>query len=586
MKKHIALLLSAAVCLSLAACGNSSDKKPADSQAAASSPETTAVRETTSAPETTTGSGTVSGSVTTSGSSALLPLAQAAAEKFMEKNPDCSIVTNGGGSGTGLKQVAEGAVDIGDSDVFAEEKLDASAAAGLVDHKVCTVTMTAVVNRDLGVKNLSSQQMTDIFTGKITNWKDAGGPDKEIMLVTRPASSGTRALFKTWALGGQEEASSSALETDDSGTLLQTVESNPGAIGYVALSYLVNDDKVQAVSLDGVAPTLENTYNGTYKVWGYEHMYTKGEGSDAAQAFIKYMMSDEFASNIEAMGYGASSKLSDTAAASHETSSQAAEPVSGSVTTSGSSALLPLAQAAAEKFMEKNPDCSIVTNGGGSGTGLKQVSEGAVDIGDSDVFAEEKLDAAAAARLADHKVCTVTMAAVVNKSLGVENLTTQQIVDIFTGKITSWKEVGGPDKEIMLVTRPASSGTRALFKTWAMGGVEEASNSALETDDSGTLLQTVESNPGAVGYVALSYLVNNDKVKAVSLDGVAPTLENTYNGTYKVWGYEHMYTKGEGSDAAQAFIKFMMSDEFASNIEEMGYGASSKLSDAAVTGHK
>jgi phosphate transport system substrate-binding protein len=99
---------------------------------------------------------------------------------------------------------------------------------------------------------------------------------------------------------------------------METVQNNQGAIGYVALSYLVNNNNVQAVAIDGIAPTLENMYNGTYMVWGYEHMYTQGEGSEAAQAFINYMMSDEFAANIEAMGYGASSKLSAEAIASHE----------------------------------------------------------------------------------------------------------------------------------------------------------------------------------------------------------------------------------------------------------------------------
>jgi phosphate transport system substrate-binding protein len=209
----------------------------------------------------------ITGTVTASGSSALQPLAQAAAQAFMANNPDCSVVVNGGGSGTGLKQVADGSVDIGDSDVFAEQKLDASVAAGLVDHEVCTVTMAAVVNNSLGVTDLTTDQLVDIFTAKITNWKDVGGPDLDILLVTRPTSSGTRALFKTWALNGAEEASNAALETDDSGTLLQTVQDNQGAIGYVALSYLVNNSNVSAVSLNGVAPTLENTYNGTYPVW-------------------------------------------------------------------------------------------------------------------------------------------------------------------------------------------------------------------------------------------------------------------------------------------------------------------------------
>ncbi len=260
----------------------------------------------------------VTGEVTASGSSALLPLAQVAAEEFMAINPDASIIVNGGGSGTGLTQVSDGSVDIGNSDVYAEEKLDATLAAELVDHKVCTVTMAAVVNQDLGITDLTKEQIIAIFTAEVTNWSEVGGPDENILLVTRPSSSGTRALFKTWAMDGADEASNAALETDDSGTLLQTVKDNKGAIGYVAISYLMNDDSVQALAIDGVEPTLENTYNGSYMVWGYEHMYTKGEGSEAAQAFLTFMMSDEFAPNIEALGYGASSKLTEEAIASHE----------------------------------------------------------------------------------------------------------------------------------------------------------------------------------------------------------------------------------------------------------------------------
>ena len=282
----------------------------------------------------------------------------------------------------------------------------------------------------------------------------------------------------------------------------------------------------------------------------------------------------------------ASTEAASGEAASSEAASTAASAVSGEVTAAGSSALLPLAQAAAESFMKENPDCIVTVNGGGSGEGLKQVADGAVDIGDSDVFAEEKLDADAAAKLVDHEVCTITMAPVVNASNKVTDLSTDDLIGIFTGKITNWKDVGGDDVDIVLVTRPSSSGTRALFKTWALNGEEEASNEALETDDSGTLLQTVEQNEGAIGYVALSYLVNNDAVKTVSIDGVEPTLENTYNGTYKVWGYEHMYTGGEGSEQAQAFINYMMGDTFADQLESLGYGVSSKMSDDAVKAHE
>lgn len=271
---------------------------------------------------------------------------------------------------------------------------------------------------------------------------------------------------------------------------------------------------------------------------------------------------------------------------STSTSADGSTSYEGTVTASGSSALLPLAQLAAEEFMDANPNASIIVNGGGSGTGLTQVSEGSVDIGNSDVEADTKLDAAAAAELVDHKVCTVTMAAVVNTDLGIDDLTQEQIIDIFTAKVTNWSEVGGPDLDIMLVTRPSSSGTRALFSQWAMNGESESSASALETDDSGTLLETVQQNQGAIGYVAISYLLNNDTVTALAIDGVEPTLENTYNGSYMVWGYEHMYTKGEGSELAQVFLEFMMSDEFGENIEAKGYGVSSKLSAEAVASHE
>ncbi len=321
-RKVMGVVLTAGLAMSmLAGCSGNTETTTETSEAAEATETTQAAAEETTeaaAEETTEAAEAVSGEVTAAGSSALLPLAQAAAEKFMDINPDCVVTVNGGGSGEGLKQVADGAIDIGNSDVAAEEKLDASAAEGLVDHEVCVITMAPVVNAELGVTDLTTEQLTGIFTGEITNWSEVGGPDEEILLVTRPSSSGTRALFKNWAIGGAEEASNEALETDDSGTLLQTVQQNTGAIGYVALSYLVDNDSVATVAIDGVEPSLENTYNGTYKVWGFEHMYTNGEGTAEAQAFINYMMGDEFGTEIEAMGYGVSSKMSDEALATHE----------------------------------------------------------------------------------------------------------------------------------------------------------------------------------------------------------------------------------------------------------------------------
>ena len=290
-KKLASIGIAAMLSLSILGCGGDN----ASSDKAASSGDQAAV----------------TGSITGSGSSALLPLAKDAADKFKEAHPDVSITLNGGGSGTGLKQVADGSVDIGNSDVAAETKLDKSVADGLVDHKVCVITMAPVINKDIAdkVKSLTKQQLTDIFTAKVTNWKEVGGPDEPIVLVTRPSTSGTRALFKEFALGGAEETSNKSLETDDSGTLLQSIKDNKGAIGYVALSYLVNNKDVATVAIDGVEPTLENTYSGKYPVWGYEHMYTKGEPSGAVKAFLDFIMSDEYGKAMEAQGYGITSKM-------------------------------------------------------------------------------------------------------------------------------------------------------------------------------------------------------------------------------------------------------------------------------------
>ena len=257
----------------------------------------------------------LSGTITAAGSSALKPLADDAADSFLNDHPDVSITIDAGGSGEGLKQVSEGTVDIGNSDVAAEDKLDETAAKELVDHQVCVVTMAPIVNKDVaeaGVKSLTKEQLISIFTGKTTNWKDVGGPDEDIVLVTRPESSGTRATFQKYALDGNEEASNTSMETDDSGVLLTNVKSTNGAIGYVALSYLTGDAGVETVAIDDVEPTLENTYSGKYPVWTFEHMYTKGEPNEVTKAFLDYITGGEYGAQMEKLGYGVASKMTAT----------------------------------------------------------------------------------------------------------------------------------------------------------------------------------------------------------------------------------------------------------------------------------
>ncbi|MEK4321761.1 phosphate ABC transporter substrate-binding protein [Bacillus sp. FSL K6-3221] len=235
-----------------------------------------------------------SGSITISGSSAMQPLVLAAAEKFMDKHPKADIQVQAGGSGTGLSQVSEGSVQIGNSDVFAEEK-DGIDAKALKDHKVAVVGMAAAVNPEVGVKDITKDELKKIFTGKIKNWKELGGKDQKITLVNRPDSSGTRATFVKYALDGATPAE--GITEESSNNVQKIIAETPGAIGYLAFSYL-KEDKITPLSIDGVKPEESNVESGKYTIWAYEHSYTKGEPEGLAKQFLDYLMSDEVQKEI------------------------------------------------------------------------------------------------------------------------------------------------------------------------------------------------------------------------------------------------------------------------------------------------
>lgn len=291
----MALALTSVVALS--ACGNSNNAATNNggNNAAATNTPT----------ENSSSGADLSGSILASGSTALQPLVEQAAESFMDANSGVDIQVQGGGSGTGLTQVAEGQVDIGNSDVFAEEKLkdaDAEKAAALVDHQVAVVAIAAVSNPDAGVDSLTKQQLVDIFTGKVTNWSEVGGADQAIQIINRPSSSGTRATFEAFALGTKTEDLQGSVQEDSSGTVKKMIGETPGAIGYLALSYL--DDTVKTLNYDGVEPSVDNVVSGDYPVWAYQHMYTNGEPNEVVKAFLDYMLTDEVQNgDVVELGY-------------------------------------------------------------------------------------------------------------------------------------------------------------------------------------------------------------------------------------------------------------------------------------------
>lgn len=234
------------------------------------------------------------GTIEIQGSDTMLNLASAWADAFMDENPGVDISVQGGGSGTGIAALINGTVDAANaSREMKEEELAEAGGKGMsiVEHKVAIDAIAVVTNPANPVGALTTDQLGKIFRGEITNWKDVGGPDAEVVLLSRDSSSGTYEYFKEAVVGEDNEYAASAKLLPSNQAIADEVRSNEQAIGYIGLGYVTPDVKVVAV--DGVKASVQTAGDNSYPISRYLYMYTDGEPSGALGAYLEWVLGPE-----------------------------------------------------------------------------------------------------------------------------------------------------------------------------------------------------------------------------------------------------------------------------------------------------
>lgn len=291
MKKRI---LSLIMCSTLAAtmmltgCGSSSSSST-DASASAS--------DGSSADSKSTDSSSLSGTVATDGSTSMEKVIGYLSEAFMQENPNVKVTYNPTGSGSGIEAVGKGNCDIG---LASRDLTDDEKSSGLTQTTIAIDGIAMIVNPDNGVEDLTLDQIAKIYTGQVTNWKDVGGSDGQIVVIGREAASGTRDGFET--ITDTKDKCKYNQELTSTGDVIQTVAGNPNAIGYASLADL--NDSVKAIKVGGVAPSEDTVKDGSYKIQRNFNLITKDgtKLSDAAQAFFDYCTGSEAGQYISKAG--------------------------------------------------------------------------------------------------------------------------------------------------------------------------------------------------------------------------------------------------------------------------------------------
>ena len=294
VKKMMAILTAATmVAAGVMGCGSSDTNADANN-----SNDNTTQTESQATDNNTADNTDLSGSVTLAGSTSMEKLANAMNEAFMEKYPNVSATAEFTGSSAGIESLAAGSVDIGDA---SRALSDDEKGQGIVENIVAIDGIAVITDTDNTITDIKSEDLAKVYTGEITNWKDLGGKDEQIVVIGREAGSGTRDAFEE--LMDVKDSCKDAQELDSTGAVLAKVAATPGAIGYVSLDVL--DDTVNGLKINSVEPTEENILAGTYVLQRPFVMATKGEiseQSEQVQAYFDFINSEDGQNVIKSVG--------------------------------------------------------------------------------------------------------------------------------------------------------------------------------------------------------------------------------------------------------------------------------------------
>ena len=255
----------------------------------------------TTAPSPTPAEAGLSGEITEAGSTTVQPLAEKLAEAFSAQHPQIEITVQGGGSSVGVKSAGQGTVDVG----AASRKVKESEMQEFPDLKVFTIArdgIAIVAHPDVPLDGLTKERVKDTFAGEITNWKDVGGPDKPIVVVSREEGSGTRAAFEEMVMGKKgPPIVDTAILQPSNGAVRTTVSTTPDSIGFLSFGYL--DESVKTLAIDGVEATEANAASGAYPIVRPLNLLTKGEPSGVVKVWLDFILSDEGQEIVVEEGY-------------------------------------------------------------------------------------------------------------------------------------------------------------------------------------------------------------------------------------------------------------------------------------------